>query len=80
MPIAFMDHRKLGRKADSMSKYRLICPECNAVVLTTYPEAAVWELCPSCRRHVWDLHDARMADKVDAAAPHGSGRSTHAEN
>ena len=63
-----------------MSKYRLICPECSAVVLTNYPEATVWELCPSCRRHIWDLHDARMADKVDAEAPYGTGRSTHAEN
>lgn len=47
-----------------MSKYRLICPECSAVVITTYPEAAVWELCPACKHHRWDLYDARMADKV----------------
>jgi hypothetical protein len=68
------------RKAGSMSKYRLICPECSAAVITTYPEAAVWELCPGCRRHMWDLFDARMADKIDAGPPRGAGRSTHAEN
>ena len=45
-----------------MSKYRLICPECSAALITTYPEAAVWELCPACRRHMWDINDARMAD------------------
>jgi hypothetical protein len=70
----------MQRKAGSMSKYRLICPECNAAVITTYPEAAVWELCPGCRRHQWDLFDARMADKIDAKSSTSAGRSTHAEN
>jgi Zn-finger nucleic acid-binding protein len=47
-----------------MSKYRLICPECSAVVITAYPEAVVWELCPACEFHIWDIYDAKMADKV----------------
>jgi len=63
-----------------MSKYRLICPECSAVVITPYPEVAVWELCPGCRRHRWDLYDARMADKVESGSAAEAGRSTHAEN
>jgi hypothetical protein len=63
-----------------MSKYRLICPECSTIVLTSYPEAAIWELCPACRRHTWDLHDARMADKINEKPPYGTERSTHAEN
>lgn len=68
-----------GRR-ESVTKYRLICPECSAVVLIPYPEAAVWELCPSCRRHMWDLYDARMADRMDTGQSHAAGRSTHAEN
>lgn len=45
-----------------MSKYRLICPECGAVVITTSPEAVVWELCPGCRSHMWDVYDVMMAE------------------
>jgi Zn-finger nucleic acid-binding protein len=68
------------RKAGSMAKYRLICPECSAAVITTYPEASVWEVCPGCRRHVWDLFDAQLADKIDTEPSRSAGRSTHAEN
>lgn len=62
-----------------MPKFRLICPECGAAVLTSHPEAVVWELCPACRKHMWDLYDARMADRV----AHDSDiheRSSHAAN
>ncbi len=44
--------------------YRMICPDCGAAVITGLPEAVVWELCPACRRHMWDLFDARMAERV----------------
>lgn len=54
-----------------MLKYRLICPECNAAFITTYPEAVVWELCPVCRRHMWDLNDARMADVYQESSEKG---------
>jgi Zn-finger nucleic acid-binding protein len=47
-----------------MKRYRLICPECGAVIVTGYPESALWELCPSCKRHVWDDYDAMMADLI----------------
>ncbi len=47
-----------------MSKYRLICPECSAVVIAEYREAVVWELCPGCRCHVWDEYDVLMAEMV----------------
>lgn len=47
-----------------MPRYRLICPDCNAVLVTAYPEAAVWELCPACRQYMWDPYDARMADLI----------------
>lgn len=47
-----------------MSKYRLICPGCSAVVITAYPEAVVWELCPACKRHRWDQCDILMADCI----------------
>ncbi len=47
-----------------MIRFRIICPECGAVVITPNRLAAVLEVCPSCRRHVWDLYDALMADHV----------------
>lgn len=59
--------------------YRMICPDCGAAVITGHPEAAVWELCPSCRKHMWDLSDARMADRVVHESRPGE-RSGHAEN
>lgn len=45
-----------------MIKFRLFCPECDAVIITSSPEALVWELCPSCRKHIWDMYDALMAE------------------
>jgi Zn-finger nucleic acid-binding protein len=47
-----------------MVKFRLICPDCDAALITSSPEAMVWELCPSCRKHIWDIYDALMADVV----------------
>ncbi len=49
-------------KDEHMVKFRVICPECWASVVTTQPEELMWELCPMCRHHVWDGYDARMAD------------------
>jgi Zn-finger nucleic acid-binding protein len=45
-----------------MVKFRLICPVCDAVIITSSPEALVWEQCPACRKHIWDVYDAMMAD------------------
>jgi hypothetical protein len=47
-----------------MLKFQVICPECRAAVVTSHPEALVWEHCPGCGRHVWDRYDALMADVV----------------
>ncbi len=43
-------------------KFKMTCPNCNSVIVTACPAAAVWELCPDCRRHVWDVYDAMMAE------------------
>ncbi len=45
-----------------MAKYRLICPRCGASVIAASPEDVLWERCPGCSKHVWDLYDARMAE------------------
>lgn len=45
-----------------MLKFKMNCPDCNAVIITSSPEALVWERCPSCRKHIWDMYDAIMAD------------------
>ena len=45
-----------------MTKFKLICSDCNAVIITSSPEAMVWELCPGCHKHIWDMYDALMAD------------------
>jgi Zn-finger nucleic acid-binding protein len=36
----------------AMVKFKVICPECWAAVVTAHPEALVWDLCPQCRHHV----------------------------
>jgi hypothetical protein len=57
-------------KGETMTRFRMICPDCGAVVLSTSPRALVWELCPGCRHHVWDADDVMMAD--DSASGSGS--------
>jgi hypothetical protein len=47
-----------------MDKYRLICPDCGTSIITAIPEAVMWELCPGCYRHGWDLLDVRMAEPI----------------
>ena len=47
-----------------MIKYRLICPDCGTNVVTAVPEAVMWELCPGCYRHGWDLLDVKMAEPI----------------
>ncbi len=61
-----------------MVRFRIICPECNAVVLTQHRLAAVLELCPSCRHHVWDLQDALLADQVSQESGQVIGRTVKA--
>lgn len=45
-----------------MAKYKMTCPDCQAVIMTASPAALVWELCPSCRSHVWDTYDVMMVE------------------
>ena len=47
-----------------MVKYRLICPDCGTNIVTAVPETIMWELCPGCYRHGWDLLDVRMAEPI----------------
>jgi Zn-finger nucleic acid-binding protein len=47
-----------------MVNFRLICPDCDAVTITSSPEAMIWEHCPHCRNHVWDSCDVLMAEVV----------------
>lgn len=55
-----------------MKKFRIMCPECGAGFLVDFPEALVWERCPACRVHVWDMYDALMAEK-NASVPAHAG-------
>ncbi len=45
-----------------MVKFKLICPDCDAVIITSSAEALIWEVCPACRRHRWDMGDVMMAE------------------
>ena len=45
-----------------MIKFKLICPDCNAVIITASPEAMVWELCPGCKHYILDIYDVMMAE------------------
>jgi hypothetical protein len=49
------------------------------MVITPNPDAIVWELCPACKHHMWDVNDARMADRVTNEAAREE-RSSHAAN
>jgi len=60
-----------------MVKFRLICPDCNASIITSSPGSLVWELCPSCRNHVWDGYDALMADAMPLTPPSERGSRIH---
>jgi hypothetical protein len=63
-----------------MPKYRLICPECNAVIATACPEAMVWELCPVCKKYMWDPYDAKMADLITDHREQRRMLSEHRQN
>lgn len=52
-----------------MSKFKITCPECGAEMVTIWPQTVIWELCPSCRHHVWDGYDAMMADVERSESP-----------
>ena len=45
-----------------MTQYRITCPDCGGAIVTAYPEAMIWELCPVCMRHIWDRYDVWLAD------------------
>lgn len=45
-----------------MDKFKMTCPDCRAEIITQSPKALIWELCPGCRRHIWDIEDIMMAD------------------
>ncbi len=62
MSVAICVVRILRGEKASMAKFKIICPECGAVVITASPESLIWERCPGCRHHVWDTYDALMAD------------------
>jgi Zn-finger nucleic acid-binding protein len=55
----------------NMNKFRITCPECGAEIVAVWPQTVIWELCPSCRHHVWDGYDAMMADVVLARTSDG---------
>ena len=46
-----------------MTRFRIICPDCGAIVITETRLSAVLENCPKCRRHIWDVYDALLADR-----------------
>jgi Zn-finger nucleic acid-binding protein len=46
-----------------MTRYRIICPDCAAIVITETRLSALLEYCPKCKRHIWDMYDALLADR-----------------
>lgn len=47
-----------------MVRYKITCPECKAALIVASQEAAIWERCPSCGLHEWDMDDLLMAEVV----------------
>ena len=59
-----------------MVKYRVTCPECGATLVVASPEASIiWERCPSCGLHAWDMNDLLMAELVQDGARFGAARA-----
>lgn len=67
-------------KDGHMVKFRLICPECWASVVTTHPKELVWELCPQCQHHVWDGYDTLMADICFRDSSYQHIENSHPDN
>jgi hypothetical protein len=59
-------------------KFKLICPDCNAVIVTESPEMMIWELCPACKHYVWDMNDVLMADAYEPEKPRAVSYERHA--
>jgi hypothetical protein len=55
-------------KGDCMVEAKFVCPECSAIVVTTRPDCLLWERCPACGSHVWDIYDLMMAEVVKSRA------------
>ena len=60
-----------------MTKFKVICPECGAWILTEAPKTLIWELCPGCKHYVLDIYDVMMAEvlllkRSSAAALHAT--------
>jgi Zn finger protein HypA/HybF involved in hydrogenase expression len=51
-------------KGHSMIEAKFICPGCSAIIVTTRPDVLLWERCPACGSHMWDLYDLMMAEAV----------------
>ncbi len=49
-----------------MTRYRIICPDCGAIVLTETRLSALLENCPKCKHHIWDMYDALLADRYSS--------------
>jgi Zn-finger nucleic acid-binding protein len=47
-----------------MTRFRIICPECGAALITANRLEAVLEVCPACKQHEWDMLDALLADHI----------------
>lgn len=45
-----------------MTRFRIICPDCGAIIITATRLSAVLEVCPKCKKHIWDVYDALLAD------------------
>lgn len=63
-----------------MVNFKMVCPNCGAVIKTASPDAVIWEFCPGCRHHIWDMYDAMMADVCETEQHGACGRGAHANN
>ena len=70
-----------GEKAGTLvNKFKIICPDCGAAIITSSPTAVIWELCPGCHRHIWDSYDAMMADPYSFERHDLKIQGVHADN
>ena len=42
--------------------FRMKCPVCGTAVIAASPLELIWEFCPGCGSHIWDIADIIMAE------------------
>jgi Zn finger protein HypA/HybF involved in hydrogenase expression len=63
-----------------MVKFRMSCPDCSTQIIAASPRMMMWEACPGCGVHRWDIYDAMMAETYKKWPFDGIEVAEHVQN